>query len=289
MSEEEPGDRLAGPLLRTAIGTWLLVMGVLATWVLLSMFPTSKLIVPTAEQLKIEPGRKPDLQLVFGRVAFQGEDFVGPETPQDRGLAILALVAGVCGSFLHAARSFAGYVGNRQLKASWSWWYFTRLPIGAVLGVLFYFVIRAGLLSSSTDSVSPYGVVAFGALAGWFSERASDKLAEVFDVVFGVRKDKLKDPMHADEPSITVVTPSPVPAQVQPPADVTLDIEGTGFVQKSRALLGDKALATTFVTATKLKAVVTPAQRPVAGTKAELKVVNPPPQGTSVAFPLTFQ
>jgi hypothetical protein len=50
--------------------------------------------------------------------------------------------------------------------------------------MLFFFVVRAGRLTASTESVSPYGVVAFGALAGWFSKQATDKLAGLFETLF---------------------------------------------------------------------------------------------------------
>ena len=38
-------------------------------------------------------------------------------------LLLLVLLAGFLGSFLHAAQSYSEYVGNRELKRSWAWWY----------------------------------------------------------------------------------------------------------------------------------------------------------------------
>jgi hypothetical protein len=57
----------------------------------------------------------------------------------DQGLVLLALLAGILGSFMHAAQSLSAFVGNRQLRASWTLWYVLRPPIGAILGALFYF------------------------------------------------------------------------------------------------------------------------------------------------------
>lgn len=106
----------------------------------------------------------------------------------DRRLLLLALFAGVLGSTLHTMQSFAAFVGDRKLERSWFWWYVLRAPIGALLGFLLYVVTRGGILtvnaSGTTGNVNPYGVIALAALAGWFSKKATDKLAEVFDILF---------------------------------------------------------------------------------------------------------
>jgi hypothetical protein len=106
----------------------------------------------------------------------------------DRQLLLLALLAGVLGSTLHTMQSFAAFVGDRKLERSWFWWYVLRAPVGALLGFLLYVVTRGGILtvnaSGTSDDVNPYGVIAIASLAGWFSKKATDKLAEVFDILF---------------------------------------------------------------------------------------------------------
>lgn len=106
----------------------------------------------------------------------------------DRRLLLLALFAGVLGSTLHTMQSFAAFVGDGKLERSWFWWYVLRAPVGALLGFLLYVVTRGGILtvnaSGTSDDVNPYGVIAIASLAGWFSKKATDKLAEVFDILF---------------------------------------------------------------------------------------------------------
>lgn len=113
---------------------------------------------------------------------------------------LLVMSAGVLGSFVHAATSFTGYVGNRQLRQSWLWWYLLRPFIGFSLALIFYVAVRAGFFTASdgAENVNVFGVVAIGALAGMFSKQATDKLKEMFDTLFKTaepdnRADKLQE------------------------------------------------------------------------------------------------
>ena len=104
----------------------------------------------------------------------------------DLRLILLVILTGALGSCVHAATSFSSYVGNRNLKLSWAWWYILRPFIGMSLALIFYFVIRGGFLSTNTDAsdVSPYGIAAVAGLVGMFSKQATDKLKELFDNLF---------------------------------------------------------------------------------------------------------
>jgi len=67
--------------------------------------------------------------------------------------------------------------------------------IGVSLALIFYFVIRGGLLSAGTTAgdVSPFGFAAVAGLVGMFSKQATDKLEEVFSDLFSTRKDSGDD------------------------------------------------------------------------------------------------
>jgi hypothetical protein len=107
----------------------------------------------------------------------------------EQGLIMLAFLSGLAGSFLHAAQSLTSYLGNDQFKRSWASWYFLRPWIGGILGFTIYFAFRAGLVSGTTG-VNPFGVVALGALGGWFSKTTTDKLQEVFETLFKTEEDR---------------------------------------------------------------------------------------------------
>lgn len=114
--------------------------------------------------------------------------FTEPQRPigDDARLLLIVLATGALGSCVHAATSFASYVGNRRLVLSWAWWYLLRPFIGGALALIFYFVLRGGLLATaaSASDMSPFGIAAMAGLAGMFSKQATDKLREVFDNLF---------------------------------------------------------------------------------------------------------
>jgi hypothetical protein len=120
-------------------------------------------------------------------------------------LLLLVLSAGALGSFVHAATSFADYIGNQSAKRSWVVWFILRPLIGSALALIFYLTLRGGLFTSGTDSksINLYGFAAIAALAGMFSKQATDKLSEVFDVLFKPSDKKVdasrKDKLHPDE------------------------------------------------------------------------------------------
>jgi len=121
--------------------------------------------------------------------------------PREVNLLALVLLFGALGSFVHVAKSFASFAGNRALVSSWVWWYLLQPVVGMALALLFYVLIRGGLLApgSNAGAVSPYGVAGVSGLAGMFSKQATDKLGELFGAMFQTaadagRIDKLSPP-----------------------------------------------------------------------------------------------
>ena len=101
-------------------------------------------------------------------------------------LLILVMTAGALGSLVHALRSASWYVGNRNLVRSWVPKYLLLPFCGAILAVLFYFIVRGGFFSPRTSSMhtSQYGFCAMACLVGLFSEQAVLKLKQIAETVF---------------------------------------------------------------------------------------------------------
>jgi len=119
-------------------------------------------------------------------------------------LLLLVGAMGALGALIHVTSSFADYVGNRQLLWSWVWWLLLRIPIGVALAVVFYMLIRGGLIipNGSTEAqINPYGIAGLAALVGMFAKQATDKLADIFDNLFISDKNKARSepltPQHA--------------------------------------------------------------------------------------------
>jgi hypothetical protein len=130
-----------------------------------------------------------------------------PVITREAQLLLLVIFAGALGSYLHAIMSLADYIGNRDLKASWFWWYVSRPFLGMAMALVFYAVVRGGFLAGTpadANVVNPFGVLAIGALVGMFSDKAAMKLKDVFDVVFTAkdeRKDKLSAKLEIKQPA----------------------------------------------------------------------------------------
>ena len=205
-------------------------------------------------------------------------------TSIDERLIFLVIVSGALGSYIHAATSFADYVGNRKLTASWIWWYILRPFVGVALALIFYFVVRAGFLTGgSGDNVSPYGVATLGALAGMFSKQATDKLEEVFTTIFRPAPGK-GDAKRGDKlanPTISGIVPKEGPAT----GGTEVTISGTGFVDKPSVTFGGiSATSVVFTNATSIKAI-TPEHEPGV---VEVVVTNPDGQEGSPKESFTY-
>jgi hypothetical protein len=166
------------------LGAYLIVLNLVLLYILVKIWPTK--IPFVADQVS-------HVALLWGILEFD----LLPEIHY----LLIAAVAGVLGSYIHLATSFADYVGNRQLVRSWVLWYLLRPFIGMALALVVYFVLRGGLImgDSAAGSLSPYGVAAIAGLAGMFSKQATDKLKEVFENMFRTesppeRRDELRAP-----------------------------------------------------------------------------------------------
>jgi hypothetical protein len=159
----------------------------------------------------------------------------------DVALLVVVVLAAALGGFVYEARSFATYVGNRQLKLSWLWWYLLQSVTGSGLALVFYFAFRGGFLSTTSgdSSINPYGVAALAGLVGLFSKQASDKLQEVFETLFQTK------PGYGDDARSDSLAPTP---NVTGPCRIavkqtTLTLTGEGFVDKPKVqvAVGDSA------------------------------------------------
>ncbi len=215
----------------TFLVLYLLVVGVGAAALVIANFPDPIAATPTA-----------------GSPATQPEFWPFGNTSSVRVLLALAFFAGMAGSFLHAAQSLSSYLGNRTFRASWAVWYMLRPWIGGILGLIIYVVLRAGLMGGGPD-VNAYSIAALGALGGWFSKTATDKLQEVFETLFKTDADAQRTgKLKPQRPVIDDFEPKPVPAGVN-----EVIVKGKNFHEKAQVLIDDVEVDTTFKSAAELK------------------------------------
>jgi hypothetical protein len=170
-STREEQARLLPPAWIAVLGVYLVVLAVVLAAVLVQLWPAIEAVQQG------ETGAQ-NVSLLWGLADVS----LSPDT----GFIVLVIIVSALGSYVHATTSFVTYVGNRDLKTSWLWWYLLRTFIGIALALLFYFALRGGFFAqeASATEVNPYGIAALAGLTGLFSKQATDKLKEIFDTLF---------------------------------------------------------------------------------------------------------
>ena len=94
----------------TLFGLYFIVLSIFSAYVIIKVWPDPAAAAEAAEL--------PAIKLL---------PFLPPlELGIEVRLSLIAALAGALGAFVHAATSFSSYVGNRELKRSWGWWYGLR-------------------------------------------------------------------------------------------------------------------------------------------------------------------
>jgi hypothetical protein len=159
-------------------------------------------------------------------------------------LVVLAVVMGALGSVIHASTSFTSYVGNREFRKSWTWWYVLRGFIGAPLGLLLYFAVVGGLfaISSESTSLNAFTIGALAGLGGLFSKNAIDWLSKVFDSMFQADIER-KDSLEETRPQIESTRPNRVAAGT----DCEITIVGKNIPSDPRVIVAGQAMPSTNI------------------------------------------
>ena len=178
-----PGSSRVGVAGIVSILTTLVILAALLFYILIVLLP-----IPFAEGPAPATGGSVSQQVTRPEPSKHDVDLFGVtwKMSDEERLLILVMTAGALGSLVHALRSAYWYVGNRNLVRSWIPKYLLLPFCGAILAVLFYFVVRGGFFSPQTSSMhtSQYGFCALACLVGLFSEQAVLKLKQVAETVF---------------------------------------------------------------------------------------------------------
>lgn len=153
-----PGARYVGPAGIMLLAFAVIAAMILATYVLVAVWPASEATSHTASY-------------VFG---------IRMLLDQEQRLFAVVALTGALGGLIHCARSLYEYVGNRDLRRSWLLMYLSLPFIGGTLAVVFYVILRGGLVTGTAAQVNFFGFAAISALVGLFSPEAVEKLKQIF-------------------------------------------------------------------------------------------------------------
>lgn len=288
---EDPEFVPAPAWLVAAMGTSFLIIILLLVYSLAVVWPTPVTVAGTPASPSVSQTNPPSVPVLAPHLWEPTVDWFTLHRPisDELRLLLIVIIAAGLGSYIHAATSFASYVGNRRMQASWVWWYILRGPIGIALALTFYTVFRGGLLSSGAvgTDVSPFGVAALASMVGLFSKQATDKLRETADNLFrtvpGEGDDARGGKLKPQNPVIDSITPPDVP---QGAANVALHLKGKNFSKGAVVQVNGAERPTDFVSDTALVAHLDPADTAAAGTLT-VTVKGPPPanrQSDSATF-----
>jgi IPT/TIG domain len=162
-------------------------------------------------------------------------------------IMLLIALGGFLGNMVHISTSFTNYVGADKFRKRWILWYCVKPFTAAALAVGIYIIFRAGFLNgaNATTNINLYGVVSIAILAGLFTDKATDKLRQVFGVIFQTNEAPRPDPIDNGPIKVTDITP----AQLNRTGNNDVVLSGSGF-DKQKYVVKINGQEITGVTAT---------------------------------------
>lgn len=151
-------------------------------------------------------------------------------------LLLLVAAGGFLGNMIHIATSFTTFVGAGKFQQSWILWYWVRPFTASALALALYFAFGA---TDDPGNVDLDRILTVAILTGLFTDIATQKLKEVFDVLFSpkdTRPNKLTDPAI----KITSITPDELAKE----GENKITIKGTNLKSQKLVIKIDEQLIT---------------------------------------------
>jgi hypothetical protein len=240
MTREGPGRLRVGPFGVVTMTVYLAALATLLVVVLVAIWPTPtpNLSAPENGGLALAQDYwacSPAMQRRWAQdatvrdpkcVSIVGGDYL---IWDEQRLLLIVLVCGALGALLHALRSLAMYIGNRELRRSWLVMYALLPFTGGILALVFYVIIRGGFFAPNTtvDVTSPFSFAAMSVMVGLFSQHALEKLKQVAESFF-TRTEPAKDSLATTASMAVISSAARVAAEPGGPQD-TIEITGSGF------------------------------------------------------------
>lgn len=180
VSVQAPDDQTSGKhkqnrhdlLVALRVAAYTFSMFVVASYFLTNLWPT------TTEDLALNTTRT--VTLSGTRIQFP----LGPETS----LIFVIMLSGIIGACIFSLFAISHHLGaDKDFDATWEAWYWLRPVIGAGLALVFYLLLRGGVLTIGADlkNLNLVGVAGVSGLVGMFAEQALHKLQDLSDTIFG--------------------------------------------------------------------------------------------------------
>jgi hypothetical protein len=167
------------------------VYGLVALLLVLSNVPLACLVVLWPEQANLTGP---------SRIRLLGWTWIiSPE----RQILLCVAFCGLLGGSIRMLLRIRGDFTSPQVESLSVPWYFLTPPIGAILAVAFYLVVRGGFLASGTSAanVNLFAFGGTGVLVGMFAEAATDRMEGAFTGAFSTRRRRPQEPSEYEKPA----------------------------------------------------------------------------------------
>lgn len=188
-------------------------------------------------------------------------------------LLLLVAAGGFLGNMIHIATSFTTFVGAGKFQQSWILWYWVRPFTASALALALYFAFGA---TSDPANADIDRILTLAILSGLFTDIATQKLKEVFDVLFSPkdnRPNKLTDP--------TIKITSILPDELAKEGENKIVIKGSKLTsQKLLIKIDDQPITTPTITDEEISFSYQVPEE--AKGKTELQLLITDPEGNTV-------
>ena len=131
-----------------------------------------------------------DTQLTVTIPTARNQDVDDWRANREKNLIVVNTLFGILGGSTYGLASITTWIGNNKFGNSWTLWYVSRPIVGGALALIFYFLLRAGLVGGFPVNVGDFGFAAVSIIIGLLTTTAMKKIRDVFDVLFGIAKSK---------------------------------------------------------------------------------------------------
>ena len=197
-----------------------------------------------------------------------------------KALTILAALCGALGAVLHGLGSLVAFAGNGSFVGSWTLWYLAQPFRGAMLASGSFWLTQGNLLSVTQNSPSsPMAMMGLTFLVGLFSDRAIEKLRELFLVLFRTSDAPRKNRLDSRQPVVAS-------ARIDSAAPQLLKVQGEKFDALDKVFVDGAEIVVTTRTAKTLEIPLTAAQA-TQGQKLKI-VIKPTAKDAEESVPFDF-
>ncbi len=102
---------------------------------------------------------------------------------------------------MHGLASVVNYVATKRYRHEWFLWYLGRPIIGGVIALMFYVIIRGGILSINAQpaDLNYFGIAAISVIAGLVATEGTKKIRDIFVTLFGATEKREKGEEELEE------------------------------------------------------------------------------------------